>query len=185
MATQLIEVVEMGQILAVTNRSVLLHIPTIGASMAVILYDTAKHLVAVAHIVLPDSTVASPNSSAFGKPKGASPDANANVTGKFADTAIPALLQAFTAQGGDPEQLDSIRLVGGAQMFNFGGGSASLLNVGGRNEIAIRTALSRVGLPVHLMDCGGNKVRDLRIAVASGQALVQQIGEAPKVLAIA
>jgi chemotaxis protein CheD len=185
MATQIIEVVEMAQIVAVSNRSVLLHIPAIGASMAVILYDKPNHLVAVAHVVLPDSTVASPNNNAFGKPKGVNLDADANLIGKFADTAVPALLQAFKAQGGNPDQLESVRLVGGAQMFNFGGGSASLLNVGGRNEIAIRTALSRVGLPVHITHCGGNKVRELRIAVASGQALVKQIGDPPVVLEIA
>src|SRR5262249_17524337 len=89
----------------------------------------------VAHIVLPESSLAPPY---------ADPDES---IGRYADLAIPALLHDFTAAGGQVKSA-MVRMVGGAQLFNFGGGGGNILNIGARNATAVRTALASEGLVI-------------------------------------
>jgi chemotaxis protein CheD len=164
--------IDLGHVEVANNRSVVFNVPHLGSSVAVVVFDKVKRIGGVAHVVLPESTL-NPSPPMPGvKP----------APGKFADTAIPLLIEQFTGKGGEKTQA-TVSLVGGAQLFNFGGGAGSLLNVGSRNIIAIRAALSKEGMPVDQLEVGGNKVRTLRLVIATGQLLVRTIGEEEKSLA--
>ncbi|MEB3287658.1 MAG: chemotaxis protein CheD [Vampirovibrionales bacterium] len=156
--------VEIGEIVAMAGHGVLT-VPHFSAGVVVVLYDIMGKLGAVAHIALPDSTVGPPGEAAK----------NEDQPGKFADLAIPTLLELYRHEGG---QLANtlVRMVGGAQLFNFGGGSGNLLNVGARNASAVKTALSRHGIAIDKEEVGGNKARSLKLDLSTGQLFVGVVG---------
>jgi chemotaxis protein CheD len=65
-------------------------------------------------------------------------------------------------------------LVGGAQMFSFGGSSG--LDIGRRNEDATREALAHAGVPVQATATGGSKGRTVRVHVETGLVTVKEPG---------
>jgi chemotaxis protein CheD len=156
------EQVNLGQILVTQSKGSVFEVANIGSSLVVVLYDRSTRIGGLAHIVLPDSTMSEP-----GKDKG--------LAGKYANQAIPLLFQQFMDAGGQ-KLYTTVRLVGGAQMFNFGGGGGNPLNVGSRNAIAVRAALSKTGLAIEKADVGGNKIRNLRFIIESGYVIVSQLG---------
>jgi chemotaxis protein CheD len=108
----------------------------------------------LAHVMLPESN---------GRP--------AERVAKFADLAVPALLQALSRLGAHPRGLDAV-LVGGAQMFP----STTGMDIGARNEAAVRSALAQVGIPVHAAATAGNVGRTIRVLVGSGSVTVRESG---------
>jgi chemotaxis protein CheD len=70
-------------------------------------------------------------------------------------------------------------LVGGAHMFNFG---AAQLDVGARNEAAVRDGLAAARLPVRAAATGGNKGRTVRVHVGDGRVLVRSAQGADEVI---
>jgi chemotaxis protein CheD len=108
----------------------------------------------LAHVMLPDSA---------GRP--------VEKHGKFADTAVPALLAALAGHGVPSSSLDAI-LVGGAQMF----AAASGLEIGARNEAAVRAALAAARIPIAAAATSGNIGRTIRVHVASGSVTVREAG---------
>lgn len=165
MQQQNMETVGLGQLKMSEHPAQVFAVSNIGTSIAVMIYDPQRKFGGIAHIVLPDSSVASSTS-----PPGTPP-----MPAKFADEAIPELLKAYVGRGGNAQN-SIIRIVGGAQLFNFGGGSGNLLNVGARNAATIQSALSKQGLTVAHADVGGNKAKTIRFVVATGQILIQPIG---------
>jgi chemotaxis protein CheD len=117
----------------------------------------------VAHVVLPESP-----------PAGGAEDTEKPA--KFADQAIPVFIEMFTKAGGQL-RFANARIVGGAQMFNFGGGGGNSLNIGTRTATAIRAALSQCGIAVEKADVGGNKGKQIRFLVATGQVFVKVVGD--------
>lgn len=161
MSLQMREQLELGDIKVTKTRTVIMAVPNIGTSIAVVLFDMEAKIGGIAHVVLPDSML----TTAPGE----------QAPAKYADLAIPALMDAFTAEGGQ-KRSTVVKMAGGAQLFNFGGGGGNILNIGARNATAIRTALSRHGLVVEKADIGGNKSRSMRFILATGQVIVQQVG---------
>ena len=146
-------------------------IPQLGSSLILIAHDVSHRLGVIAHIVLPDSNLPAPPLI----PGASAQDAYQPGPAHFADKAIPALLDVFKAQGGK-EKTARYRMMGGAQLFNFGGGSGNPLNVGFRNAVAARAALSKQGLRVEKADVGGNKARQVRYLIGTGQIYVALVG---------
>jgi chemotaxis protein CheD len=64
-------------------------------------------------------------------------------------------------------------MAGGASMFATSGDT---LEVGRRNEAAVREALKLARIPVTAADCGGNKGRTLRVYVDQGRVTVRPAG---------
>jgi chemotaxis protein CheD len=128
----------------------------LGSCIGLVLIEPSRSLVGLAHIVLPSSEG----------------DPNALV-GKFADRAIPALIEQMTSLGAQRPRLRVV-LVGGAQMFALK--SASTLDVGRRNEEAAREALMSAGLTVCAAATGGNKGRTVRAYVDTGVVTVKEPG---------
>jgi chemotaxis protein CheD len=131
----------------------------LGSCIGVALVDRAAGVAGLAHVVLPDS------GGAAGPP------------GKFADLAVPELLDQVQRAGARRERLEVV-LVGGARMFALGAG----MDIGTRNEAAVRDALSQHRLRVRAAATGGNNGRTMRVFPGEGAVNVHAAGAAPETL---
>jgi chemotaxis protein CheD len=121
-------------------------VPGLGSCIALVIYQPGRKLAGMAHVLLPDS----------------SQSAAVEVPGKFADTAVPALLAKLVALGADRSALVA-KIAGGAQMFKLGPGPS----VGARNIEAVTRALEAHQIPLVASDIGGEQGRTVRFEVAS------------------
>ena len=135
----------------------------LGSCIGVALLDRASLVAGLAHVVLPES-----------RPGGATP-------GKFADTAVPELLRQVTGLGGSAARLHAV-LVGGAQMFSAGASGA--LDIGRRNEQAVKAALAAAGIPVTTTLTGGNAGRTMRVHIGTGLVTCKQAGSQEQTIAV-
>jgi len=149
----------------------------LGACVAVCIYDASLKVAGIAHIVAPqqqryaDATVT--------QIAGASP-------GKFADTAIPILIQKIDRAGGQRTGLRAA-IIGGAKIFGAltsESGAASGLEIGARNIAAVRDALQKHDIKICATDVGGSCGRTVVFRVCDGAVLVKQIGGEASVLAL-
>ncbi len=162
MGVDLQEEVPIGEIKITNLPSVSMVINNLSSGIAVVMYDKLQCIGGMAHVLLPDSSLA-----------GATDEM---TPGRFADLAIPELVQQYLDKGAQ-KQDTLVRIVGGAQLFNFGGGGTNSLNIGTRNAIAIRTIISKHGLSIKKADVGGNKGRKIRFHVGSGILTITQAGQ--------
>jgi chemotaxis protein CheD len=133
----------------------------LGSCVGVVLYDRAAKLGGLAHIVLP---------SARGL---------ADHPGKYADTAIPAMLADFDRQLGRKAAAHLIaKLVGGASMFPIESTSSGTMgrNIGQKNHEAIEDILGKLMIPILARDLGGTAGRRLTLDTASGIVTVRVPG---------
>ena len=91
--------------------------------------------------------------------------------GKYADRAVPTLLERLAVLGARPATLEAA-LVGGAQMFR----GVTGMEIGARNEAAVRAALAQVGIPVTAAATAGTLGRTIRVHVATGTVTVREAG---------
>jgi len=134
----------------------------LGSCIGVALLDRASLVAGLAHVVLPDSR---PGSS---------------TPGKFADTAVPELMRQVTGLGATKARLHAV-LVGGAQMFAISAGGA--LDIGRRNEQAVRTALAVAGIPITTTLTGGSAGRTMRVHLGTGLVTCKQAGSQEETIA--
>jgi chemotaxis protein CheD len=118
----------------------------LGSCIGLALLDARAAVAGLAHVVLPAS------------------EGRDGSPGKFADTAVPALLDAVVGLGGRRTRLEAV-LVGGASMFKLGAGSG--MEVGQRNDEAVRAELARLRIPIAASDTGGSRGRTIRVTVGS------------------
>jgi chemotaxis protein CheD len=128
----------------------------LGSCIGLVLLEGSRPLAGLAHIVLPSSGGGS-----------------AASVGKFADHAVPALIEQMTSIGASRSKLQAV-LVGGAHMFALG--STSSLDIGRRNEEAAREALTHAGVKVCAAATGGSKGRTVRVYVDGGLVTVKEPG---------
>ena len=128
----------------------------LGSCIGLVLMDRARGCAGLAHIVLPSSGGAS-----------------VTTAGKFADLAVPALVERLLSLGASRTRMHAL-LVGGAQMF--ASGPTSTLDIGRRNEQATREALASAGLPVRAAATGGQEGRTVRVYVGQGVVTVKGPG---------
>ena len=127
----------------------------LGSCIGVALLDRASLVAGLAHVVLPEA-----------RPGSATP-------GKFADTSVPELLRQVTGLGAAKARLHAV-IVGGAQMFAVSAGGA--LDIGRRNEQAVRTALAVAGIPITTTLTGGSAGRTMRVHIGPGIVTCKQAG---------
>ncbi|GMV08928.1 MAG TPA: hypothetical protein PKC83_07495 [Gemmatimonadaceae bacterium] len=135
----------------------------LGSCVALILYDRAARVGAVAHILLPNEAL----SRARGGPA------------KYASTAVSYLLDEMRAIAA--VEAPDARLVGGASMFT-GILNGAGVNMGERNVQATRRALAAVGVPIIGEEVGGNHGRSVFLDVATGVVRVTSIRHAERIL---
>ncbi len=153
--------VELGEICLSSQRTASFLVSSIGTGVACVLYDKQSRIGGIAYVILPDSKLA--------------PSEDNGLLAKYCDLAVPELINQFEALGGKKET-STVRLIGGAQLFNFGGGSGNLLNIGTRNATTIRATMARNGLLIEKADTGGNKAKTIRFQLGTGEIVVQVIG---------
>jgi chemotaxis protein CheD len=151
--------VRMGEIAVSTRADSELVALGLGSCIGLAVVDRTAGVAGLAHIVLPESRD------------------GRSATGKFADLAVPELLSRVRAAGGLGPRME-VAIAGGARMFALEAG----MDVGARNEEAVRTELRRAGLRVRAAETGGEQGRTLRVHVGSGQVTVRAPGAEPAVL---
>ena len=147
--------VRMGELAASAGRADVLVSLGLGSCIGLALVDRRTGVAGLAHVVLPDSG-------------GNLAD---NVL-KFADRAVPELVKRVVAAGGRRLRLEAA-LVGGASMFTT---SRAALEVGQRNEAAVREQLEGLRIPVIAAETGGTRGRTIRVHVNSLQVTVREAG---------
>lgn len=149
--------VRMGELAATSVDGAVLVSLGLGSCIGLALLDRRTGLAGLAHIVLPSSSGHA-----------------ASCSHKFADRAVPELIERVVAEGGRRPMLEAV-LVGGASMF---AGSTPSLDVGQRNEAAVRDQLAAHRVPVIAAKTGGARGRTIRVHVASGLITVRESGGA-------
>jgi chemotaxis protein CheD len=127
----------------------------LGSCIGLAMLDRKAAVAGLAHVVLP-----------------AAPSPDVATPGKFADLAVPALLEGVCALGAARHRIEAA-IVGGAQMFSFGKGA---LDIGARNEAATRAALEAAGVRLRAAATGGGTGRTVRVHVGEGLVTVKEAG---------
>jgi chemotaxis protein CheD len=150
----------MGELVASASAGDVLLCVGLGSCIGLALVCRRGRACGLAHIVLPDSG-------------GRSGDRPA----KFADRGVPSLIGALGHHGVRSDSLEAI-LVGGAQMFSTSAG----MEIGARNEAAVRAELQRAGIPVTASATAGSVGRTVRVHVATGTVTVREAGSTEETL---
>ncbi len=137
----------------------------LGSCIGVCVYDPICRIAGMAHVVLPSHV-----------------QNTGDLPGKFATTAIPALLESMRRCGAKTGNL-RVAIAGGAQIFAFAGASAQL-DIGKRNATAVQEMLAKNNLPIHAQDVGGNMGRTVQLYSNDGRVSIKTIGQGVKELVI-
>ena len=132
----------------------------LGSCVGVVLYDQGREVAGLAHVMLPDSalTKTGPINEA-----------------KYADTAVKALYARLVGLGARPAWLKA-KLAGGAQMFQFSGGS-DLMRIGPRNVEAVLSELKQLKIPVVAQAVGGNSGRTIEFDPKTGLMQIRTVNK--------
>lgn len=129
----------------------------LGSCVAVVLYDAEAKVGGLAHILLPSPALSRRDQN----------------PGKFPQTAIPLLLQDMVARGARASRVTA-RIAGGAAMFtNLQ--PAGTIQMGERNLVAVRAALSHHSLPLVGSEVGADYGRTVRLFVDDGRMEVSTV----------
>lgn len=152
--------VRMGEIAVSANPGDLLVSLGLGSCIGLALVDQRRGIAGLAHIMLPEAL------------------AGGGPAGKFADLAVPELVAQTTGLGTSRPMLKAV-LVGGAQMFSLG--TSGAMDIGARNDAAVRAALAKERISVVAAETGGSKGRTIRV-LPGGSVLSKEAGGAEIVL---
>lgn len=134
----------------------------LGSCVGIALYDPVVKAAGLAHILLADSTMFK----------------NQPNRAKFADTAIPLLVEQMARLGARPSRLQA-KIAGGSQLFSF---ENSLISVGEKNIKMVRSVLVSMRIPILGEDLGGSVGRTMKLLVPDGTVLISTVGAAEKQL---
>ena len=153
--------VRMGELAASAVAGDVLVSLGLGSCIGLALVDRRVGAAGLAHVVLPSSGGNAPADSF-----------------KFADVAVPELIDRVVALGGRRVKLEAI-LVGGASMFAT---TSASMEVGQRNEVAVRELLEANRIPIIATETGGKNGRTIRVFIGSRKVTVREAGGADRVL---
>ena len=131
---------------------------TLGSCVGVILHEENRNISGMAHIMLPER---------FRRDLS---------VGKYADTAIPALLSRVLNRGGKKENLRAY-LTGGANMFKAST-DTKIATVGDKNIQAAKRILNDLGIPIVFEETGGDRGRTVVFDNHTGEIQVKTLGSA-------
>ena len=130
----------------------------LGSCVGVGMYDPVAKVAGMAHIVLPSSE---------GKPEKAG--------GKYADTAVPLLLEMMLKRGAIKSRV-VVKITGGAQISKAKG-LGDAFQIGERNVEAVQAAFDANSMRIKGSDTGGHHGRTMRFSLDTGQTLVTTAGK--------
>lgn len=126
----------------------------LGSCVAVCAYDSARHLGALLHVVLP---------------RGGQDAGNAAM--RYADTAVPALASQLAVRGIRFSEMRVV-LCGGAAIFPpFQG----IMDIGNRNIEAVHHELRRLRVPVVKEEVGGSESRTIILDIRTGSVRLRTV----------
>ena len=138
----------------------------LGSCIGLVIYDDIAKVAGMSHIMLPNNHE----------------DKDVKKLGKYADTAVPKLIEDLIALGALKSRLKA-KMAGGAQMFSIPGkNSASFLAIGERNIETTKKMLEKYGIPLVASDVGGNKGRSVEFYTDNWIMIVKVIGSEVKKL---
>jgi chemotaxis protein CheD len=146
--------VRMGELAVTQSPAETLVTIGLGSCIGLALVDQPKAIAGLAHIMLPEAI------GSGGPP------------GKFADVAVPELIARTVALGAAHRSLQAV-VIGGAQMFSLNGGGS--LDIGVRNEEAVRGLLAEARIPVIASATGGSRGRTVRV-LPGGAIVAKEAG---------
>ena len=132
----------------------------LGSCIGLVVFDPLAKIAGMAHIMLPDSR------GLKGSEK----------VGKFADTAVPAIIEEMLKQGANRSRIKA-KIAGGAQMFALPGASAEFLTVGAKNVRETTVRLARMGIALVASDTGGNKGRTIEFSTSNWMLRIKTLGK--------
>jgi chemotaxis protein CheD len=130
----------------------------LGSCVAIMLHDPQTKTGAMAHVLLPSTSLAR----------------DLTNRAKFPETAVPLLIERLKALGADPRRLVA-KLAGGARMFSQLV-TPGTIQMGERNVLASRSALRAAAIPVIREAVGGDRGRSVRFYVKDGRVEIRSVG---------
>jgi chemotaxis protein CheD len=131
---------------------------TLGSCIGIAIYDRGNRIGGLAHIMLPVNNNGDPNKA------------------KYADTAISELIRKLASKGVDKGSLLA-KIAGGAKMFDTNKKINYFMEIGLRNEEAVREGLKREGIRLVSSDTGSNYGRNIQFEIATGRITVKSHGK--------
>ena len=135
----------------------------LGSCVAIVIYDKQTRVGGMAHVLLPS--------------EGLSRDKDNRA--KFPGTAVPLLLEEMRKLGARGPF--TAKIAGGSSMFGAllpSGG----INMGERNVLSSRQALSDAGIPLAAQDVGGDYGRSVYFHLDDGRMLVRSLKSGDRAL---
>ncbi|WP_292461220.1 chemotaxis protein CheD [Methanothermococcus sp.] len=127
----------------------------LGSCVAVMLYDNGKKIGGMAHVMLPKTK-----------------DENIRNPGKYANTAIPALITKMAILDARTDKLVA-KICGGAAMFR----KSSAIDIGKKNIDAVVNELKKYNIRIIGEDIGGNASRMIRFFLKDGKVVIRYRNE--------
>ncbi len=147
-------VVGMGEIFITASPNAVLSCFGLGSCVAVCAYDNQEKFGGMAHIVLPQNNNLPGNNPA-----------------KFADTAVPLLLNEMIKRGSVKNRL-IVKIAGGAQM-TLAPGLRDTFKTGERNLAQILSVLQKENITLAAADTGGSIGRTVKLYIGTGRVTVK------------
>ncbi len=132
---------------------------SIGSGIVVSIYDPVTRIGGMLSLVLPESSTMPPEKAQ-------------RHPYMFADTGLPALLEAFLDMGAKTENV-KIVIAGGAQIMD----QKAEFNIGLKNHQAVSAFFLNKNLSIDHEDIGGISRRTLSLDIGSGCNIIQTIGQ--------
>ena len=135
----------------------------LGSCVAIALHESRARVSGLAHVLLPDPSVARDPSN----------------RARFASTAVPLLVDDMRALGA--KGAITAKLAGGAALFGTMLATAGQ-QMGARNIAAARAALETAGIPLLAEETGGTTGRSVVMNVENGELMVRSVRGGERVL---
>ena len=148
--------VAMGALAVTADSGTALTTIGLGSCVGIALIDSRRGAAGLAHAMFPQA-----------------PGPDVDEPGRYADTAVRAMLSALADLGSRASNLTAV-LTGGARMFAFERSSG--IDIGARNLAATREALAAAGVPVCASATGGSIGRSVRVRIADGIVRLREAG---------
>ena len=129
----------------------------LGSCVGICIYEKVAKIGGLGHILLPEDST------------------NSGLREKFAQTAIPYMIDLLVKEGGKTPNMTA-KIAGGAAMFNFAA-SFALGNIGEKNVEMTLKMLQRFNIPVLEQDIGGNVGRVIDFNLSDGSLRVKAGGK--------
>lgn len=134
----------------------------LGSCVGICLYDSMAKVAGMSHVLLPSKI-----------------ESDQNLM-KFADTAIPMLVDRMTKMGANKMRMTA-KIAGGANMFS-GMMRSSASRIGERNVEQTKASLKALGIKIIAEDTGGTYGRTIEFSGESGILYVRSLANQNKEL---